>query len=52
MVIPAACRAADDATIMAYIEVHSYLVFGIKIHNNGLPGEGEIQTFSLDVAEL
>ena len=30
----------------------AYLVFGINIHNNGLPGEGEILTFSLDIGRI
>jgi len=33
MAISAARSTADDAIIMT---------FGIKIHNNGLPGDGEI----------
>jgi len=39
-------RAADDTIIM------THAAFGIKIHNNGLPGEGEILSFSLDVSRI
>jgi len=37
MVIP----AADDAIVMTYINTQ-HSAIGIKIHNNGLLGEGEI----------
>jgi len=34
------------------VGLHKYSTFGIKIHSNGLPGEGEVLSFCLVVGRI
>jgi len=34
------------------VGLHYQSAFSIKMHNNGLPGKGEIESFSLDVSRI
>ena len=42
----------SNSSYVEWVTGYWEYAFGIKIHNNGLPGEGEILSFSLDVSRI